>query len=50
MLFDTFPTTSKFLDGKLIELTDIIRKVVFSDEVINLSDVMPSTGSLMETH
>lgn len=39
MLFDTFPSTSKFLDGRLIELTDIIRKVVFSDEVINLSDV-----------
>jgi len=39
MLFDTFPSTTKFLDGSLIELTDIIRKVVFSDEVINLSDV-----------
>ena len=39
MLFKTFPTTQKFLANSLVELTDIMRKVVFSDDVINISDV-----------
>ena len=39
MLFTRFPTTNKLIDEQIVEVTDIVRKVVFSDAAINLSDV-----------